>query len=80
MKIIVEMTDSEFQEFSQWRKDKATYNSELFTLRSRWRAILNKIGFAIKEDLKKPGKYKLDQEHAAELMDMVIELLDNLRE
>lgn len=71
MKIQVEMTADEFQEFMQWKKDKEIYESELSTADAKIEHINNKILWALAPDEKKPGKVKIiDQEHAAELVEM----------
>ena len=71
MKITVEMTADEFQEFMQWKKDKGIYDAELNTVDAKIEHINNKILWALAPDEKRPGKVKIiDQEHAAELVDM----------
>ena len=71
MKIHVEMTADEFQEFMQWKKDKKIYDDELNQVDGKIEHINNKILWALAPDEKKPGKVKIiDQEHAAELVDM----------
>lgn len=71
MKIHVEMTSEEFQEFIQWKKDKGIYDAEIRTVDAKIDRINNKILWALAPDEKKPGKVKIiDQEHAAELVDM----------
>lgn len=71
MKIHVEMTADEFQEFMQWKKDKGIYEAEISTVDAKIEHINNKILWAFAPDEKKPGKVKIiDQEHAAELVDM----------
>ena len=72
MKIQVEMTAEEFQEFMQWKKDKGIYDDELNTVDAKIEHINNKILWALAPYEKKSGKIKIiDQEHAAELVDMV---------
>lgn len=71
MKITVEMAADEFQEFMQWKKDKKIYDDELTKVDGKIEHINNKILWALQLDEKKPGKVKIiDQEHAAELVDM----------
>lgn len=71
MKIHVEMTADEFQEFMQWKKDKGIYDAEISTVDAKIEHINNKILWALEQDEKKPGKVKIiNQEHAAELVDM----------
>ena len=71
MKIHVEMTAEEFQEFMQWKKDKGIYDTELNTVEGKIEHIYHKVLWALDADAKKPGKVKIiEQEHAAELVDM----------
>ena len=71
MKINVEMTADEFQEFMQWKKDKKISDDELNPVDGKIEHINNKILWALAPDEKKPGKVKIiDQEHAAELVEM----------
>ena len=71
MKIHVEMTAEEFQEFMQWKKDKGIYDGELNSADAKIEHINNKILWALGPNEKQPGKVKIiDQEHAAELVDM----------
>ena len=70
MKIHVEMTAEEFQEFMQWKKDKGIYDAELNDVDDKIEYINKKILWALERDEKKPGKVKIiDQEHAVELVD-----------
>lgn len=74
MKISVEMTAEEFQEFMAWRSDKGMYEREADKEYSRQELLCKKILWAIEEDPKKPGKCKIiDHEHAAELVEMANE-------
>lgn len=71
MKINVEMTAEEFQEFMQWKKDEQVYKEEITAADSKIEHINNKILWALGPNEKQPGKVKIiDQEHAAELVDM----------
>lgn len=71
MKIHVEMTAEEFQEFMQWKKDKGIYDAELNTVDGKIDHINHKILLALAPNEKQPRKVKIiDQEHAAELVDM----------
>ena len=79
MKIQVEMTSTEFQEFIQWQEDKETYDRELEEIDRQYIGILRKIGFSVGPDPKKPGKFKItDQEHAEELIDWANDLIKRL--
>lgn len=78
MDVEVHMTDDEFLEFVQWRKEKKRYNIELMSLQSKYKYLVKKITFALIRDEKKPKKIKiLDQEHALECLEWAEELLDD---
>ena len=71
MKVHVEMTAEEFQEFLQWKKEKGIYDSELNTVEGKIEYIYKKVLRALDVDAKKPGEVKIiEQEHATELVDM----------
>lgn len=71
MKIQVEMTAEEFQEFMRWKKDEKSYEEDIRAADAKIEYINNKILWALEPDEKKPGKVKIiNQEHAAELVDM----------
>lgn len=79
MKIQVEMTSAEFQEFIRWQADKEAYDRELQEIDRRYVGILRKVAFSVGPDPKKRGKYKIiDQEHAEELVDWASELIKRL--
>lgn len=64
MKIIVEMTAEEFQEFCEYRKNKSMFSARVDHLSGKVQMLANKIGYAVAPDPKKPGKYKIvDQDH-----------------
>ena len=70
MEVTVNMTAEEFLEFVAWRKEQDYYKSRLDKELNE-REIL-----AIDADPKKPGKVKIiDQEHAAELLEMAKDYL-----
>lgn len=74
MIIHVDMTAEEFQEFMQWKKEKGIYDAEMNTVDSKMEYINNKILLALELNEKKPRKVKIiDQEHAAELVEMAID-------
>ena len=76
MEVTVKMSAEEFLEFMEWKKDRAYYDNELEAVANKWDALAKKTCWAIAEDPKKPGKVKIvDQEHAAELLDMANDLL-----
>ena len=71
MKIVVEMTSEEFQEFLAWRSDKQMYDRETEKTRGKLEHIFNKVLWALTKDDKKPDKVKIEnREHAVELLDM----------
>ena len=68
MKIVVEMTSEEFQEFLAWQGDKAKYEKEVKKSRSHVERMAKQVLWAVEEDPKKPGKFKIvDQDHMADL-------------
>lgn len=71
MNIHVEMTAEEFQEFMSWRADKKCYDDDLQKVDAKLEHVFNKILWALETNSTKPGKAKIiNQEHAAELVDM----------
>ena len=76
MEVTVNMTAEEFLEFVAWGKDRDYYQSRLDKEQSKRETIAKKTCWAIDEDPKKPGKVKIiDQEHAAELLEMAKDYL-----
>ena len=76
MNITVSMTAEEFLEFVAWQKDRDYYKSRLDKELNRRETRAKKTCWAIDEDPKKPGKVKIiDQEHAAELLEMAKDYL-----
>ena len=75
MKIIVEMTAEEFQEFCEYRKDKSMFSARVDHLSGRVQMLANKISYAVAPDPKKPGKYKIvDQEHMDDLYQLTADI------
>lgn len=78
MDVTVRMTEDEFLEFVQWRKERGRYNCEVRKLASRYEALVKKVIFALIRDEKRPKKIEiLDQEHALELLEWAEELLED---
>jgi len=76
MNITVSMTAEEFLEFVAWQKDRDYCKSRLDKELNRRETMAKKTCWAIDEDPKKPGKVKIiDQEHAAELLEMAKDYL-----
>lgn len=76
MKIMVEMTSEEFREFLAWQGDKAKYEKEAKKSRSQIERMARQVHYAIEEDPKKPGKFKIvDQDHMADLYDETTDIL-----
>lgn len=72
MNITVNMTAEEFLEFVAWGKDRDYYKNRL----DKREMLAKKTCWAINEDPKKPGKVKIiDQDHAAELLEMAKDYL-----
>lgn len=76
MEVTVNMSAEEFQEFMAWQKDRNHYNAEMATQNRKWEMLANKACLAIEKDPKRPGKVKIvDQEHAAELLELANDYL-----
>lgn len=71
MKIQVEMTAEEFQDFMSWRADKDMYERDLQKMDGKLEHLYNKVLLALEPDARRPENVKIiDQDHAAELVDM----------
>lgn len=76
MNVTVNMTAEEFLEFMAWKKDREQYARDMAARSSKWEIMAKKATWAIEEYPKRPGKVKIvDQEHAAELLEMAREYL-----
>lgn len=76
MEVTVNMTAEEFTEFAAWRKEHDYYKSRLDKELNKLEILAKKTCWAIDADTKKPGKVKIiDQEHAAELLEMAKDYL-----
>lgn len=76
MEVTVNMTAEEFMEFVAWRKERDYYKSRLDKELNKRKMLAQKTCWAIDTDPKKPDKFKIiDQEHAAELLEMAKDYL-----
>ena len=76
VEVTVNMTAEEFMEFVAWRKEQDYYKSRLDKELNKREILAKKTCWAIDADPKKPGKVKIiDQEHAAELLEMAKDYL-----
>ena len=76
MKVAVEMSSEEFQEFLEWRKDQKLYATRERATWQKLELFAKKIDWAVEPDPKKEGKYKItDHDHMDELYLMAGELL-----
>lgn len=76
MEVTVNMTAEEFLEFVARGKDRDYYKSRLDKELNKREILAKKTCWAIDADPKKPGKVKIiDQEHAAELLEMAKDYL-----
>ncbi len=76
MTVSVAMTVDDFQEFMEWKKDKAHYADKLDSYASQVKLLAKKATWALGEDPKRPGKAKIiDHDHAAELLEMANDFL-----
>ena len=74
MKIRVEMTADEFQEFMSWQKNKECYEEDLIATEQKLEYVNKKIIWALEPDQMHPDNIKIiSQEHAAELVEMATE-------
>lgn len=76
MEVTVNMTAEEFLEFVARGKDRDYYKSRLDKELNKREILAKKTCWAIDADPKKPGKVKIiDQDHAAELLEMAKDYL-----
>lgn len=76
MKIVVEMTSEEFQEFLEWKKDKRLYAKEIEQADKELNLMAKQVLWAVEPDPKKNGKYKIvDHDHMADLFDAATEMI-----
>lgn len=76
MDVTVTMAAEDFLEFMAWKKDRTYYAAELDGKNRKMETLAKKVCWAIGEDQKRPGKAKIiDQEHAAELLEMANDFL-----
>lgn len=76
MEVTVNMTAEEFLEFVAWGKDRDYYKNRLDKELNKREILAKKTCWAIDADPKKPGKVKIiDQDHAAELLEMAKDYL-----
>lgn len=76
MEVNVNMSAEEFQEFMLWKQDRSRYNAYLTEKNRKLEMLANKACWAIGKDPKRPGKVKIvDQEHAAELLELANDCL-----
>ena len=75
MKIVVEMTAEEFQEFLAYRSDRDHFDKEEDKIWKKYELFAKKVLWTIEPDPKHPGKCKIiDQDHATELHEMANEV------
>ena len=76
MEVTVNMTAEDFMEFLAWQKDRDYYKNRLDKELNKREMLAKKTCWAIDADPKKPVKVKIiDQEHAAELLEMAKDYL-----
>ena len=77
MKIVVEMTSEEFQEFLAWKADQKQYERKTEQLGRKYDLMVKGVFWSVEPDPKKAGKYKIvDQDHMHDLYDLALELSD----
>lgn len=76
MEVNVNMSAEEFLEFMVWKRDRGQYNNEMAARAEKMELLAKKTCWAIEKDPKRPGKVKIvDQEHAAELLELANDYL-----
>lgn len=76
MNVTVTMTAEEFLEFAAWKDNREYYKINLSNETAKRELMAKKVCWAVEEDPKRPGKVKIiDQEHAAELLEMAKDYL-----
>ena len=76
MEVTVNMPAEAFLEIEAWAKDRDYYKSRLDKELNKREILAKKTCWSIDADPKKPGKVKIiDQEHAAELLEMAKDYL-----
>lgn len=76
MEVNVNMSTEEFLEFMAWKRDREQYNNEMAARAEKMELLAKKTCWAIDKDPKRPGKVKIvDQEHAAELLELANDYL-----
>lgn len=76
MEVNVNMSAEEFLEFMAWKRDREQYNNEMAARAEKMELLAKKTCWAIEKDPKRPSKVKIvDQEHAAELLELANEYL-----
>lgn len=76
MEVNVNMNAEEFLDFMAWKKDREQHNKEMAVRAEKMELLAKKTCWAIEKDPKRPGKVKIvDQEHAAELLELANDYL-----
>ena len=76
MEVNVNISAEEFLEFMAWKRDREQYNNEMAARAEKMEPLAKKTCWAIEKDPKRPGKVKIvDQEHAAELLELANDYL-----
>ena len=76
MKITVEMGIKEFEEFLEWKKDRAVYERQLHTARRKKNVLAEKVLMAVELDSEEKHYVVYDQDHMDELAEMAMEALE----
>ena len=71
MKIHVEMTEEDFDEFKQWRSQKNAYEVRAMKTAKRVGDLVSKVLMAFSRDPVRRGMVTVHQKHAVELLDMI---------
>lgn len=79
MEVNVKMSVEEFQEFCQYRSDKAMYAAKLVSAERKLENMAKKVDYAVEPDSKKANKYKIvDHDHMDDLYEYARDILASL--
>lgn len=76
MEVNVKMSVEEFQEFCQYRSDKAMYAAKVVSAERKLENMAEKVYYAVEPDPKKAHKYKIvDHDHMDDLYEYAGDIL-----
>lgn len=79
MEVNIKMSVEEFQEFCQYRSDKAMYAAKLISAERKLENMAKKVDYSVEPDPKKAHKYKIvDHDHMDDLYEYARDILASL--